>query len=67
MSEHVGEEGVHVLRVRGEVVEPVGGEPGVSEAAQVRSDDLEPASARAAMLRHQMRLLSGQPWTSSSG
>ncbi len=67
VAEDVVDERVAVAGVRGEVVEAVGSEPRVAEAAEVRHDHLEPAAASGSMLRHQMRFVSGQPCTSSSG
>ena len=67
VAEHVVHQRVQVARVRGEVVEAVGREAGVAEAAQVGNDHLEAGRASGSMLRHQIRLVSGQPCTSSSG
>ncbi len=41
MAEHAAQQRLHVARVRGEVVEAIGRQPGVAEAAQVGGDHLE--------------------------
>ena len=54
--------------MRRQVVEPVRGDAPThrTRAGRGRSPR-SPAAASAPMLRHQMRIVSGQPWTSSSG
>ena len=59
-------ERVQVAAVGREVVEPVGREPGEAEAAQVGGDHVEAGVGEGPTLRHQMRIVSGQPWISSS-
>ncbi len=50
---------MEVARVRSEVVEAVGGERAVADAAEVRRITSNTAAASGSMFRHQMRLVSG--------
>ena len=67
VAEAIGDQGVQVPAVGRDVVEPVGRDLAVAEAAEVRHDDLEAGGGQRLDTRHQIRFDSGQPCTRSSG
>ena len=67
VPEDVVDERVQVARVRGEVVEAVRREARSPKPRRSGTITSKPAAASGSMLRHQIRIVSGQPWTSSSG
>ncbi len=67
MPQDVVDERVQVARVGGQVVAPVGATLDAPNPRRSGTMTSNPARASGSMLRHQIRIVSGHPWTSSSG